>query len=59
MINEKAIGTEINMLTQVKSLTYRLLTNKENAGNHCNCGNTKLALDTIINWVDELDKRTI
>lgn len=33
------------MLTNVKSLTYRLFAVKEKAENHCNAGNTKLVLD--------------
>lgn len=41
----------IDCLTNTKSLTYRLFTEKESAENHCNAGNTKLALDTIIDWV--------
>lgn len=41
----------IESLPNVKSLTYRLFTEKESAENHCNAGNTKLALDTIINWI--------
>lgn len=41
----------IEELKNVNSLTYRLFTEKENAENHCNAGNTKLVLDTIINWI--------
>jgi pimeloyl-ACP methyl ester carboxylesterase len=41
----------IDCLTNVKSLTYRLFTEKEHAANHCNAGNPKLVLDTIILWV--------
>jgi len=41
----------IACLTNTKSLTYRLFTEKESAENHCNAGNTKLALDTIIDWI--------
>lgn len=45
------VGEEINALTEVHSLTFRLFTENEDAGNHCNCGNTKLALDTFMNWI--------
>lgn len=41
----------IDCLHNVKSLTYRLFTEKESAENHCNAGNAKLVLDTIIAWV--------
>ena len=30
------------MLTNVRSLTFRLFTDKENARNHCNVGNGQL-----------------
>lgn len=45
------IGEEINALKNVHSLTFRLFTDKESAGNHCNCGNSKLVFDTFINWI--------
>ena len=45
------IGEEINALKNVRSLTFRLFTDKESAGNHCNCGNSKLVFDTFMNWI--------
>lgn len=50
------IGKEINMLKNVRSLTFRLFTDKEQAQDHCNCGNTKLALDTICKWVQGFEE---
>ncbi|MGD8447728.1 MAG: alpha/beta fold hydrolase [Desulfobacterales bacterium] len=44
----------IERLKNVKSLTFRLFTEKESAENHCNAGNAKLVLDTIIAWVKVL-----
>ena len=41
-------------LKNVKSMTYRLFTEREDAGNHCNAGNAKLVLDTIIAWIKVL-----
>ncbi len=41
----------IDSLINVKSLTYRMFTAKENAASHCNTGNPKLVLDTIISWI--------
>lgn len=41
----------IDGLVNVRSLTYRLFTAKEEAENHCNVGNPKLALDTIVEWI--------
>ncbi len=51
-INYKMVGKEINMMKNVRSLTFRLMTDKEQAQNHCNCGNTKLLLDTICGWLE-------
>ena len=51
-IDYRLIGREINMLKNVRSLTFRLFTDKENAQNHCNVGNGKLALDTICTWIE-------
>lgn len=47
----------IDCLHNVKSLTYRLFTEKESAENHCNAGNAKLALDTIMAWVTVIKSR--
>lgn len=54
---EKESG--IDSLTNVKSLTYRMFTTKENAASHCNTGNPKLVLDTIISWIKIIKKRTM
>ena len=43
---------EYDMLQNARSLTLRLLTDKQNAGAHCNVGNSKLVLDSIIKWVE-------
>lgn len=51
------VGEEILALKNVRSLTFRLFTDKESAGNHCNCGNTKLVLDSFMNWITEIKKR--
>lgn len=56
-INYHLIGHEIDLLTNVKSLTFRLFTDKEGAENHCNVGNGKLALDTIDGWLTGLRRR--
>lgn len=43
---------QIEALQNVRSLTARLFTRKEQAQNHCQVGNLGLALDTITNWID-------
>jgi len=57
-IDYRLIGREINMLKNVKSLTFRLFTDKEDAQNHCNVGNGKIVLDTICNWIQSIDTVT-
>lgn len=48
------VGDEINALKNVRSLTFRLFTDKEDACNHCNCGNVKLTFDTFMNWIMQM-----
>jgi hypothetical protein len=43
---------EIDALTKVHSLTFRIFTEKEQAESHCNIGNMKLVLDFIIRWIE-------
>ena len=43
---------QIEALKNVKSLTCRLFTEREQAAAHCQVGNEKLALDFIINWMN-------
>ncbi len=43
---------EYDLLQNARSLTLRLLTDKQDAGAHCNVGNSKLALDSIIKWIE-------
>lgn len=50
------VGKEINALINVRSLTFRLFTEKEDACNHCNCGNVKLTFDTFMNWIVQMKK---
>ena len=50
-ISPELYKEEIDSLTNVRSLTFRLFTEQQNASAHCNVGNTKLVLDTITNWI--------
>ncbi len=51
-IDWKFYKEEVDSLCNARSVTLRLFTDKESASNHCQCGNTKLALDTILNWLN-------
>ncbi|MCH3918670.1 MAG: alpha/beta hydrolase [Spirochaetia bacterium] len=53
-IDYRLVGKEIDALTDVRSLTVRLFTEKEDAGAHCNVGNAKLVMDTMINWISSV-----
>ena len=55
-IDYHKVSQEIDAFVNVRSLTFRLFTDKEYAANHCQVGNAKLALDTIMNWIDRTNK---
>ncbi|SFD14514.1 alpha/beta fold hydrolase [Clostridium uliginosum] len=55
-IDRNLYKEEIDSLTNVKSLTFRLFTDKEEADNHCNVSNCKLSLDTVLNWIEQIKK---
>ena len=44
------------MLKNVRSLTFRLFTDKEDAQNHCNVGNGQLTIDVICDWIEQMDR---
>lgn len=48
---------EVEALKNAKSLTLRFLTDTEQASDHCQCGNTQLALNTILNWLATVKKK--
>lgn len=48
---------QIEILKNVRSLTARLFTDKEQAQNHCQVGNVELSLQTIIGWIKGLQQR--
>ena len=56
-IDYHLVSKEINVLKNVKSLAFRLFTDKEEAENHCNVGNGKLAIDEILDWIYRIDCR--
>ena len=48
---------EYDLLPNVRSLALQLYTNRDDAGSHCNMGNMKLALDTMIRWIDQMNEK--
>ncbi|WP_446899281.1 hypothetical protein ACSVC9_05160 [Clostridium sp. LBM24168] len=57
-VNYRKVSQEINLLTNVHSMTFRLMTEAEQASNHCNCGNCKLVMDTISDWIMMMKKES-
>lgn len=53
-INWHLYSMEIPLFKNAKSIALRLVTELEQGLNHCQVGNTKLALKTIIKWLDSL-----
>jgi pimeloyl-ACP methyl ester carboxylesterase len=49
----RAHDMQIKALTNAKSVTGRVFTKEEQAHNHCQVGNTGLALDVMVKWIDE------
>jgi len=43
---------QLRALVNAKSVTGRIFTKKEHAENHCQTGNLKLALDTMVEWIE-------
>jgi len=54
MIPFKEFGKNKRGFTNASSITSRVFTADEHAGNHCQVGNIKLALDVILEWVSRI-----
>ncbi len=39
-------------MPNARSVTTRILTEREQASDHCNCGNQKLAMDVVLEWLN-------
>jgi pimeloyl-ACP methyl ester carboxylesterase len=49
---------EIDLMTNARSFTLRIITAKELGDDHCNVSHRKLMLDTFINWMEETKRST-
>jgi len=56
-INPKLFHLEYDLLPNVRSLAFQLFTNQDDAGSHCNVGNMKLTLDTMITWIQRMNAK--
>jgi alpha-beta hydrolase superfamily lysophospholipase len=52
------LGAQLLTLTAARSVTARVFTEAEQASNHCQIGNTGLALKVILDWLDAFGGRT-
>jgi hypothetical protein len=52
-IPNKTFYKQIKVLVNAKSVIGRLFTEKDQAQNHCQIGNMKLALDVMLQWINE------
>ena len=57
MIMPSLFCEEFDLLPNVRSLALQIYSNMDDAGSHCNMGNMKLALDTMIRWMDQMDDK--
>ena len=49
----RAHRMQLNALTQAKSVTDKVFTKDEHAHNHCQIGNSGLALEVMAKWIEE------
>ena len=52
------LGDQVLTLTTARSVSARVFTQAEQAQNHCQIGNTGLALNVILEWLDAVGGRT-
>ncbi len=50
---------QLMMLTSAHSISARVFTEAETAQNHCQTGNTGLAVEVILNWMDQTGGRSV
>lgn len=54
MVPLKELERNRQGLTAARSVTGRIFTAEEQAQNHCQIGNVKLALDVIVDWIRDV-----
>jgi alpha-beta hydrolase superfamily lysophospholipase len=53
------LGDQLLRLTDARSVSARVFTEAEQAQNHCQIGNTGLAIKVILDWLDAVGGRTV
>ena len=57
MNTRASIGRQMLLLKNARSITAREITEKEQGADHCNVGNQQIAMDTILLWLESLQRR--
>ena len=57
MIMPSLFHEEYDLLPNVRSLALQMYSNQDDARSHCNMGNMKLALDTMVCWIEQMDEK--
>ncbi len=57
MIMPSLFHEEYDLLPNVRSLALQMYSNQDDAGSHCNMGNMKLTLDTMVCWIEQMDEK--
>ena len=52
-----SIGRQMLLLKNARSIAAREITEKEQGADHCNVGNQQVAMDTILLWLEGLQRR--
>lgn len=52
-----SLGRQMLLLRHARSITAREITAQEQGADHCNCGNQKAAMDTILLWIEMMRRR--
>jgi hypothetical protein len=55
----RQLGDQVMTLTAAPSVTCRVFTEAEQAQNHCQVGNTGLAISVILDWLDQVGGRQV
>ena len=57
MIMPHLFKEEYDLLPNVRSLSFQLYSDQDDAGSHCGIGNMKLILDTMVSWINLINNK--
>ena len=59
LVPVEQMRVQADAMVNAKSVTTRLVTEKEHGAQHCQIGNPDLVIDEILRWMDGLDRRDL